>query len=739
MSTPPNHSPAWWRPALNLLLPGAALAAFMAYYWRILDPAARVPAYGDSIEYLWATRWFVGSWRDGVPLLFVPHVFMPEGWSLATFANGMGVFALAVPVAWLTNEAVAYNVLEVAAFFVAYFGMYRLGRPAVGRWPAVLAALLYLLWGGRWIRAVGHLHILMGSALLPWLAYCLDRSLSAGERRKQWLWLATAAALWGLAISFSLYFIWIGLFLVVAWLLGAALGRRIAFGRALLRLAAAAALAVLFCSPYLYLYWRGQTGAVGYDVGHLDGWSLSLNWLPALYPYHPLPELAALAQRQVNGVFNESSVAGFGIMLALLAVGGLAVRRRRPVQWGSLAMAALIGILLALGPTLHWADRHVSAPLLAPINQSLWRAGHALKPDIFPGQTPPLELAQAVPLPGLLLTALLPYFEGARVPSRYLLVAAPGVLLLAALAIERLPKRGLKLLVAGLLLVEAARFPLAGVPFPPPTPPAFDALAALPLSPGESLLDLTAPAPNVLFPGVGGEMLWATNLHGQPIAGGGGSILPAHTAYLRDWFFTHPDPAGAAEFPWLLRGYGIRYLLLHMPPQPADTLRQLASGTADLMPLGCYEGATGPPWDHPMCLLEVTPVPNSTINVYPAVNWSGAEPWGMWALGRESRVRWAATNREAARFAVEAFPYCIEGVPQQMEIVVAGQAPVAHRWDDCEPWRAEFTVPAELINVGWNEISLRFGRADRPADVTGGENPDVRELSVGFTRFELLP
>ena len=165
----------------------------------------------------------------------------------------------------------------------------------------------------------------------------------------------------------------------------------------------------------------------------------------------------------------------------------------------------------------------------------------------------------------------------------------------------------------------------------------------------------------------------------------------------------------------------------------------VAAGTADLLPLGCYDGATGPPWDHPMCLLEVTPAATPAITIYPAVNWSGTEPWGIWALGRESGVRWVATNRKAARFAVEAFPYCIEGVPQEIEIVVAGQTLAAHRWDDCEPWRTEFTVPPELIDVGWNQISLRFGRADRPAELTGGENPDIRELSVGFTRFELLP
>lgn len=728
---------------VDRVAPGLILALFLAIVWGIDDLSARVPAYGDIVEYLWAFRWFTESLRENPgSLLFVPHVFMPEGWSLATFANGLGVFLLGLPVALVANEAAAFNALELAAFFVAYFGMYRLARPFAGRWPAILVALLYLLWGGRWLRAVGHLHILMGSALLPWMAYCLDRSLALGRRR--WLWVTATGLLWALAISFSLYFIWIGLFLVAGWMLGAAWGRRVSLGRALGHLAAVGLLAVLFCSPYLTIYWRGQSGAVGYDIGHLNGWSLSLNWLTALYVDHPVAFLGELARRQINGIIDESSLTGFGIALSVLAVVGLVARGRRPAPWHSAVTVALLGILLALGPTLHWADNPVQLPALAPLNEAIWRAGNTLKPDIFPGETPPPEFVTAIPLPSLPLAAVLPYFEGARVPARYLLVAAPGMLLLAAWGLRRLSKRWLKILVVMLLLVEAARNPIAGVPFPLPPHPAFAALAALPLPPGESVLDLTAPAPDVLFPGVGGEMLWATTLHEKPIAGGGGSILPAHTAFLRDWLFANPDPAGAADFSALLRGYGIRYLLLHMPPDPADSLRRLAAGTADLQPRGCYDAAAGPPWNHPICLLEVLPEANPSITVYPTAGWSGAEDWGLWALGRESVVRWVATNRDEARFAVEVFPYCesgepLAGTPQSIEFVTAGQVLADHVWDDCEPWRGEVVVPAELVDVGWNELTLRFGRADRPADITGGANPDVRELSAGFTRFELLP
>jgi hypothetical protein len=175
-----------------------------------------------------------------------------------------------------------------------------------------------------------------------------------------------------------------------------------------------------------------------------------------------------------------------------------------------------------------------------------------------------------------------------------------------------------------------------------------------------------------------------------------------------------------------------------MPSEPSDAVRRLAAGTADLQSRGCYDNPPAPPWNYPICILEVTSPAPPAINVFPSENWSGAEEWGLWALERESLIRWVSINREEARFAVEAFPHCIEGVPQQVDFVIADRVVASHRWDDCEPWRDEIAVPSDLVETGWNEIRLRFARADRPADVTNGQNPDVRRLSVGFTRFELL-
>ncbi len=745
----PSSPSPWWQPAARVLLPAAAFAAFLACYWRLYNPAAAIPAYGDVLENLWAIDWFLNGLREGGPLLFVPHVFMPEGWSLATFANGLGVFLAATPLAGLTSAAVAFNALQLTSFVVAYFGAYRMGRLVAGRGAAVLIALLFLLWGGRWVRLGGHLNLLLGSALLPWLVIAIEQAVAASGRRR-WAWSAVAGVVWAATISFSLYFLWIGFFLVAAWLLGAAVGRRVRPAGALLHLVVAGGVALLLCAPYLYVYWSRQESVTGYDIRHVNEWGMSLDGLAALYPDHPLPALRALAARQTGGERTEAAFSGFGLVPVALALFGLATygrpTRNRPPQWAAILSAAGIGLILALGTTIRWNGAPVSAPALRPLNEALWDAGHALKPTVFPGPDAPPEFADALPAPGLIPAILAPFYEGARVTARFLLVAAPGVLLLAALGFDRLPRRWLKLLVAALLLIEAARAPLTGAPFPPPSHPAFAAAAGLSLAPGQSLLDLASPTPRLLAPAIGGEALWASTLHGQPIAAGGGSVLPAHTAYLRDWFLTRPNPAGAAELPWLLRGYGIRYVLLHMSPEPGDAAAQLAAGTADLLPLGCHDGPPAPPWNYPICLLEVAPPALPSVSVHLADGWSGVEPWGVWAVGGESAVGWAATAARETRFAVEAFPFCVDGAPpeQSVEFVVADptgadQVVASHRWETCDVALLEVVVPAEQVDIGWNRMALRFARADRPADVTGGANPDTRELSAGFTRFERLP
>lgn len=740
-SPTPNQDEArrsgWWSAAARYL-PVVAFLAFLLYYWRIYDLGGRMTGYGDALEYVWATGWFRQGLQNGEGIrLFVPGVFMPEGWSLATFANGLGVFALAVPITFVLNGAAAFNILVLLSFVVAYVGIYRLVRLTAGRGVAALMGLLYLLWGGRWLRISGHLHILLGSALLPWIILCLEGALKGG--RRWWLWATAAGLLWALAISFSMYFIWFGLFLVAGWLLGAVVRRRVAVSRGLLILFGSGGVAALVSLPYFYLYLRAGDTVKGFNIQAVNIYNLSLDWLPALFPHHPIPVLAEFAMRQTNGAPNEAAFSGFGIILLILAAVGLTGRARRPDIRAAAAITAGIGIVLALGPILQWNGEPVALPALRPLNEAIWDVGHTLKPDIFSSPDAPPAFATGVPLPGLLLSATVPYFEGARVSARYLLIAAPGVLLLAAMALEKRPRRRLVALAAGLLLIEAARTPVRGLPFPVPAHPAFAWLAAHPVAPGESVLDLHQPLADIALPIISGDALWATTMHRQPIAGGGGSVLPLHFNYLLGWFAQHPNPVDSPELPWLLRGYGVRYVLLHFRKGDTAALEALAAGSDDIAPVDCFAGAPGSPWNYPICVVEVRPPALPAIDVYPASGFSSPEEWGIWATGEESIARWLATNTAEARFAVEMFPYCVEGQPQRVEIAVAGNVLAAHDWTDCATWQTEIVIPAELVTIGQNEIDLQFAHADRPADVTGGANPDPRELSAGFTRFERLP
>lgn len=729
--------PGWWSTA-GRYLPVVAFLAFLLYYWRIYDLGGRMTGYGDALEYVWAIDWFKEGLRNGEGIrLFVPGVFMPEGWSLATFANGLGVFALAVPIAFALNGAAAFNILVLLSFVAAYGGIYRLVRLAAGRGIAALMGLLYLLWGGRWLRISGHLHILLGSTLLPWIILCLEGALRGG--RRWWLWAVAAGLLWALAISFSMYFIWFGLFLVAGWLLGAVVRRRAGAVRASLILLGSGGVAALVSLPYFYLYLRASATVKGFNIQEVNIYNLSLDWLPALLPHHPIPALAEFAMRQTDGAPTEAAFSGFGIILLVLAIIGLMGRTRRPDLRAAAAITAGIGIVLALGPILHWNGEPVAVPALRPLNEAIWDVGHALKPDIFSVPDAPPAFATGVPLPGLLLSATVPFFEGARVSARYLLIAAPGILLLAAMALEKRPRRRLVALVAVLLLIEAARTPVRGLPFPPPAHPAFAWLAAHPVAPGESVLDLHQPRPDMAVPIISGEALRAATIHRQPIAGGGGSVLPLHFYYLLSWFVQHPNPAASPELPWLLRGYGVRYVLLHLRAGDTAALEALAAGGDDLAPVDCFDGPGGPPWNYPICIVELRPPALPALNVEPASGFSAPEAWGIWATGEQSTARWFATNTAAARFAVEAFPHCVEGQPQRLEIVVAGTVIAAHDWTDCATWQTEIVIPAELVTIGRNEIELRFAHADRPVDITGSANPDTRPLSVGFTRFQRLP
>ncbi len=57
-----------------------------------------------------------------------------------------------------------------------------------------------------------------------------------------------------------------------------------------------------------------------------------------------------------------------------------------------------------------------------------------------------------------------------------------------------------------------------------------------------------------------------------------------------------------------------------------------------------------------------------------------------------------------------------------------------HEWADCEPWNASIDLPAAVIRVGFNDLTVRAAYAEPPPQA-GGSDP--RKLSVGFSRLAI--
>lgn len=584
---------------MRLVAPWALFLAFLVWGWRVEDLFHAVPAYGDVLEVTWGVEWVAAHFPHR-SLLFYPLAFHPQGWHVATFAYGPLVFLFLLPLYGLGNTAFAYNAGVILSLFVAYGGMFclarRLGRSLLA---ATVAAILFTFWGFRWARIYGHVNILLGSALLPWMAWCLERASTSTARR--WMWLAAAGGVWASAMGCALYFVWLGGLVWAAWgLIDLTRVRERVPGWIVLPLLVALAAA----SPVLLLFAEGHAaaGASFYDAQHLNHWGANLNSLPIPFVDHPW--LRPLAEAIYRGPQDESGVANLGLLASLVALLGVrgawrGRRGRAPL------LLAVLGLVLALGFTLKWNGGPVPCAWLQPLNAALWDVGHRLKPALFRSAQPPPGFAHSIPLPGLLVAVLVPFWEGARVLSRFALAGGVGVFLLVAWGLERVRWRGLRALLALLLLLEVLPPPSWSVPFPPPDHPAFAWVRAH-TAPGAAVLDLYVPRPGVVALPIRAETLWATRHHRRPAVAGSSAVWPAHTASLNTWLVSHPHPFREPGFVYRLHESQAHYILLHVQAGGDWELVSEAEEHPALSLEGCFDPPAGlSPWPYPMCVLRI--------------------------------------------------------------------------------------------------------------------------------------
>jgi len=566
--------------------PWIVFAALLVWGWHAQDFAHSLPNYGDTLEFTWALSWYSDALRSALNPIYAPAAFHPVGWDLTTYATGFLLLPALLPLHRLGGAAFAYNSAVLLTFVLAFGGMLALARRSLGRLGATVAALLYTFWGFRWIQTIGHLNILFGSACLPWMIWGLEQALEQNRvRRRVLLWLIFVGGAWAIAIACSMYFVWIGGLLLGGWTLGRRAGRQTT-GRAALRgLIAPTLVALLFSLPAALSYWRASTaiGAGSYDLTEVNFWGASLNSLPLPYIFHPW--LKSFATAIYRGIAYEQGAANLGLLAVLAAAGG-GWAGRKDRRWLPVFILTPIALVLCLGLTLKWDNRSLQWDALRPLNESLWQLGRWIKPDVFVAAQPPPPFDAAIPLPGLLLSAVVPLFERARVFARYIFVAALGIFLLAGFAVERVRWAGPRWLLAAALIIEVIPPPLARVPFPPPMHPAF---AWLQQQPAGAVVDLQAAHPDTVVVINRGETVWATRLHGKPAIGGASSVWPAPHAFLNEWLATHGHAFANPTVVPLLRFFGARYLLLHMTSDWEAAILAEAQQNPELRFVQCFD------------------------------------------------------------------------------------------------------------------------------------------------------
>ena len=724
-----------WTRAILAWLP---FVAILAWRWGARNFFRTIPYYGDVLEVTWGISWFADALRLQHGFLFYPLIFFPQGWQVATFgqALGPGLFVLTAPLYWLGGAAFAYNASVLLTFVAVYAGSLKLARCFVTWQAAVVVALLSAFWSVRWFSLIGHLNILVGTAALPWALWGIERGLSSLRRWAAWL--VFAGACWGLAISGTAYFVWIGGIALGLWLLGRLLAGRAGWRQALLGLLLCGFTALALNAPGFFLLWQASalSGAGFYGPQEVNFWGASLNSL--FLPFLQHPWLGSFALSLYRGVPFEQAQVNLGLFASLAALLAVPAAWKRPA-WRPALFLTAAGVLLALGLTLKWDNQSIRLAALQPLDAALWRLMHALKPSFFSPSQPPTPFDASIALPGMVLAGVVPFFERARVFARYAVIGSVGIFLLAGLALDRLPNRWLRLGLGAALVFEILPPPLPAQPYPPPIHPAFTWLRQQSM-PGQGIVDLEAATAKTLELSIDGETLVATGYHRQATVSGASSVWPAHTRYLMAWLAGHDHPLADPDFAQLLRFYRVRYVLLHM--HGANERAQLAGSASDpeLRKVGCFPPPAGPsPWSYPICVLEVMPPAHPGVNLILEDGWSSQEAWGVWAEGSTSRAMWVATEASPSLLSASAFPQCVPGRAQRLEITVNGQLLGSHQWQGCEPWSADVPVPTSVVQVGENQVVFQAAYAESPAELSKGANADARPLSIGFSELLVTP
>jgi hypothetical protein len=516
---------------------------------------------GDNFEYLYKLWWFKYAPFDlGASPFFDAGVFYPEGYHLALHEMSLANMLLGMPLTVLCGETVAYNALVLLSFVLSGFGLYLLVFRLTGaRTPAVLGGVTFAFCSYRMAHlGAGHLNLL-GTQWLPFLFLCLEQ-LQDTRRRESAVQVGIFFAL--SALSSWYYAPTIAIFVAIHVLWRMRPWRERLSDRRLWSLfAMSAVVAGTLLAPSAAHTWQlWSQREMAFSLREVDIFSASIGDFFVPNTMHPLWGRLVAAYYAGRQDVPEYMVALSWVAM-ILALGASWTKQKRVSS--SYALLFGLALLLALGTTLHASGERVYLAVPAWVEKGFtavmgWLANRlALHP--MPSYYD-LRVTGAiyVPLPTLLCYLYLPFFDAMRVWTRFSVISAFALAVLAGMGVARATryaggarhKLGWAVLLVAVTVIE-----LTTIPFPL----GWTEVRSQPLDEwlaGQGGAGAVAQFP--LSKAEHGLALYAHKTHVQPAVYGYGAFFPHRYREARPILWGFPSEEAIA----LLRDWGVRYVLV---------------------------------------------------------------------------------------------------------------------------------------------------------------------------------
>ncbi len=525
----------WWRAAAGC---AAAVALALLMTWPLAAGFGRLgrTTTMDGLYSTWNIAWVARTIVADPAHLFDANIFSPHRHALAfSEANILGG-VVAVPGWWLTrNPYVALNSALIFAFASTLIGAYLLARRLSGSRPAAAVAAVLFAFCPYFFSHSAHIQLLMAGGI-PLAMLALHR-LADQPTPGRGVVLGVTLALQALACAY--YGIFAGLMVGYGVLFFAVTRAPLRARQYWAAVAIAAAVAVLCVTPFFLPYLAMQR-----DEGFSRTTDDAARYSATLASYLASPAHAhQWLFRIARGMGWRSGEVLFpGMLVVVLGLTGLVLSLRR-----------------------H-AEPDVAAPRPASTDaETAWLYGSlgvlALWASFGPAAGLYAVMFRAVPL-----------FTFLRAPSRFGLVTAFALAMLAAVAVRTLLVNRRRGAVAAFVLAALALAELNVLPFPweraLPVPAGYAVLARMPVAP---MAEFPFYGERVAFP-LHAQYMVLSAAHWLPLVNGYSDHIPLdfrQAAFVLDSF-----PSVDAFN--VLRAHRVRYIGLHwtMYGPRADEIRR---------------------------------------------------------------------------------------------------------------------------------------------------------------------